>query len=466
MASSPPSSSRPARRAAAGRSTLEALPPDLLAAVAALLGPGPADRLCLAECSRMLLTASRRRSPSWWGELEVELGDEASVQGFEAWLARRRPGLRELEAAITWRELPTFALPSPPLPDLELLLLNAGGYAGVYGCSLTSAQLLEISAHTQLTSLAFVGLELPPLPPQFGGLTRLRSLTFEEALPPGGLEHLSSLQRCLTSLVLTTAGIDVAELPPSLSGLSSLRHMRVSATDGSFRGWQHLPTQLTSLDLQGCIGVDDMPPVIGSMAGLKDLNASRTDMWRNLDPVAGLPLTRLNLNNSTLFEVPPAFSTLGLLVSLDIGSWELVEDGVVDEPLQGGLEHLSGLTHLTSLGLGLLEGPLPAFVSTLTALRHFDCMLNGRSDESLAHLGALHSLTSLRVGCRDLQAVPPALRCLPGLRSLQLVNTWAAKPAGLCSGWQHISHLSLTQLAVSGSKAGGVPAQLSCLVAL
>ncbi|KAL4447648.1 hypothetical protein ABPG75_004867 [Micractinium tetrahymenae] len=92
---------------------LQALPPDLLAATAALLGPHPRWRLLLAASSRTLLAASRQRSPSWWGRLRVMLLRQDSLQRFEAWLANRRPAIRELQVqgGDEYREL-AFALPA------------------------------------------------------------------------------------------------------------------------------------------------------------------------------------------------------------------------------------------------------------------------------------------------------------------------------------------------------------------
>ncbi|KAL4422917.1 hypothetical protein ABPG75_009114 [Micractinium tetrahymenae] len=383
-----PSTSRPARHASAGRSTLEALPPDLLAAVAAMLGPGPADRLCLAECSRTLLAASRRRSPSWWGELEVELGDEASMQGFQAWLARRRPALRRLHATAM-------------VPELVTLKLEGGG-RGFALSRLNSRQLLALCAHTQLTELVFSRCNLAALPPQLGGLTRLQSLAFDDVLElHSGLEHLSSLRHCLTSLRLSVLPNSApAVLPPALSRLCCLRKAAIS---DRFCGQEHLPPHLVCPDLSGS-ELAEVPAAVARMTGLQALNVSKSPIGAGWERLAGLPLTSLNLSTCAIDAVPQAVSRLTLLRRLDISNGLAELAGCVSLPEQHSLRHLSALSRLTFLDLGFIDGPLPPFLTSFTALRRLRFYLLHGS--SLVALSTLRQLTSLTAGCTALPSRP------------------------------------------------------------
>ncbi|KAL4459033.1 hypothetical protein ABPG75_013898 [Micractinium tetrahymenae] len=256
------SSSHAARHGPA--SLLEALLPDLLAAAAAQLGPGPADRLRLAAASRSLLAASRQRSPSWWGRLEVELPSQEAADAFAAWLAARRPAVQELgaEAQFGWRDARAFALPDPPKPEVESTWQHLPGLSS---CLIR----LEIGANWP-----------GGIPPEVASLTGLCELQlYDVDWPCPGWRHLSGL-RYLTQLELSSCSLarlwlnscTLSEVPPDVASMSALRELKIVYPGNSSAqlqgGWEHLSalSRLSSLILPP--GVGSLPQFLTARPGL------------------------------------------------------------------------------------------------------------------------------------------------------------------------------------------------------
>ncbi|KAL4427826.1 hypothetical protein ABPG75_001915 [Micractinium tetrahymenae] len=286
-----------------------------------------------------------------------------SVQGFLAWLARRRPTVRELQAALRrYPHLAPFALPDPPLPRLASLQLSA--------MELGRSQLQSLAANTRLTRLELAECAVEQLPRSFRGLSRLQALAFrgEQLSPelPTGLHQLSALL-ALTSLELETR-FDVS-LPPA-----RLAHLEVSdcvEASGLHQGWQQVAslaalTELrvaANLALANC-RLTQVPAALAAMPALRELSLQRNSLaggWGRLSALQ--QLTRLDLQGCDLQRVPAALgSACPALLELSLyGNRGLAA--------AGAWRRVAPPPQLSSLDLGFCYLTSVAPLSRLTALR-------------------------------------------------------------------------------------------------
>lgn len=203
------------------------------------------------------------------------------------------------------------------------------------------------------------------------GLVDLESFDFP--LTPRCLARIAA-HTDLTQLCLKVTHNDrCLELPPSISSLSRLAALQMSGSEGELEHISCL-TQLSSLDLRGCIPDDleqllpplcqltsltlqlswddfcPLPPavsVLTRLAALQLRNCHLMDQWPPIlaaAAAAGQRLTRLQLVDSALGDIPEELISLTALQHFDVSPCN--EEPYVE--IGDGLQHLAGLplTHL------------------------------------------------------------------------------------------------------------------------
>ncbi|KAL4422333.1 hypothetical protein ABPG75_008530 [Micractinium tetrahymenae] len=147
-------------------SALAALPPDLLAAVANQLGPGPDDRLSLAAASRALLAASCRDEHSWWQRLQMEPYPASKLNGLLRWLSWWQPaiGMLQLSAQFPLDPLRPYSTGGEPAST------RAGWLLAPPEERIVRRRFRQQNPHWSLQAL----------PRQFCGLAQLQSLSIKD----------------------------------------------------------------------------------------------------------------------------------------------------------------------------------------------------------------------------------------------------------------------------------------------
>eukprot|EP00887_Chlorella_sp_A99_P001670 scaffold8.g1670.t1 len=331
-------SSHPSPSPAAGPATpalrLLDVPTAVLGRMASRLAR-PDDRASLLACCRALLAASLEHSGDWWGSIRITVpprgsneydlapGAGARLAALTAWLAARRPAVRELHVALPFQsETATCAR-----------------VRAVVGSS-------RARYFDEISDLPpGVSLPLPALP----SLVDL-SLSSQDARAalPAICQHTA-----LTALELRQC--DVGALPPGLSGLTALRWLSLPLNRGLFLDWDLLPAlvSLTSLDLLGCF-LRAVGAGIGTCTQLCSLvlRGNGDGYWarplEGVERLSGLGiLTALHLGNNRLRQLPPALSALGALVHLSIRNNDI---DLRDAPLLRVLGALPALATVDAAG--------------------------------------------------------------------------------------------------------------------
>lgn len=230
----------------------------------------------------------------------------------------------------------------------------------------------------------------------------------------------------------------------------------------------------TVLDLSR-LGLACLPPKIGQLAKLTDLNLannqlrslppelgqlaslSRLDLSNN--PLASLPpelgrlasLTLLYLSNNPLGSLPPEFGQLASLTRLDLSN----------NPLQALPPELGQLANLTRLDLSNNRlTALPPELGQLTSLTRL-YLSNNQLRALPPQLGQLASLTRLYLSNNNLGALPPELGQLAKLTVLDLshnsLSTLPPELGGL---------VNLTELDLDHNHLSGLPQELGLLARL
>ena len=237
----------------------------------------------------------------------------------------------------------------PPLPppvasleDLDLMGLQV--------------PLAPILRHTSLTRLLIRGGNLRAAPGggALGRLAELKCLDLRGTrLSPALVRRIGGLEG-LTALNLGRVHAfgrytpQLPRLPPQFSRLRSLRSLVLRQNPG-IEGMAPLGcmTALTELDLGGC-ELPELPPAVGHLTSLRRLNLAGNDYLgaeslAHLEPLAG-SLTELNLAWWDGAQLPPSLARLAALRDLNLTRR-------VTRPLEGGVQHVLGLTRLTRLML-------------------------------------------------------------------------------------------------------------------
>ncbi len=241
-----------------------------------------------------------------------------------------------------------------------------------------------------------------------------------------------------------------ASFPREMCGLAQLRKLKLT------RG-EHLVS---------------LPPQIGNLLGLRDLNLSDNCLGKVPREIGNLiSLTRLDLSGNRLKALPPTIGQLGLLEQLDVSSNAIgslpseITDLVKLKDLKLRKNQLKALP--PTIGkLNLLEqldvssnaiGILPLGIADLVELKSLKLQENYLV-ELPQDIGRLIHLTKLDFSKNRLQNIPPSIGDLHDLKHLQLSrNALSDIPASI----GNLIHL--TELDLSVNRLQNIPASIGNL---
>jgi Leucine-rich repeat (LRR) protein len=223
------------------------------------------------------------------------------------------------------------------------------------------------------------------------------------------------------------------------------------ATDALARIEEAMANQASSLDLAG-LGLDSLPPALGRLTQLTELNLGRNRLTGLPGWIGGLTsLTRLNLTGNRLTSLPDQLGDLTALTELSLRGNQLAA-------LPDAVGNLGRLADLDATGNQLTD--LPGRIGDLAALTSLD--LTGNQLTGLpAGIGDLRKLVSLSLTRNHLSVLPEEIGRLVQLIHLHLAwNRLTALP-------ESIGHLkALTRLDLSRNHLRSLPARVGELVAL
>ncbi len=342
-------------------------------------------------------------------------------------------GLGELNAktrALDLRGQPLDSFPMQLLEqeNLQVLLLGKTGL---------SALPSEIGQLANLTYLDVSENQLRQLPPEIGalqGLTHLdASVNRLEAIPEeiGGLDTLldlnlqrNDLQTLPNSMGQLTRlqrldlyGNTLRMLPESILNLTALKFLNLSrnyvAPSAAVLTGIDALEQLEILDLSNNYQLSELPPAIGRLRRLTDLDLSYTNITRLPSDMSGLTqLRRLDWSNVDTVLLEPS---IGQLTGLE--SFKLISvNTIIGLPQIGRLRQLKELD-LTSNYLPVL----PSEIGQLTKLTVLE--LPGNQLQALpSEFGNLRRLERLDLSDNQLEGLPRSFGQLERLFELTLTN--------------------------------------------
>ena len=232
----------------------------------------------------------------------------------------------------------------------------------------------------------------------------------------------------------------------------------IAAWDGVTVGGS--PLRVTKLFLRGRQLTGTIPPELGGLASLVELNLGENRLT-GLIPSELSSLTNLEIlsliRNQLTGPIPAGLSELSNLEILALGGNQLTG------PIPTWLGNIINLEQLY-LGGNQLTGPIPASLGGLANLEQLDLAHNQLSGAIPTELGSLSKLQKLSLWGNQLSGAIPAE--LGSLSKLQKLSLWGnqlsgAIPASLGS-LSDLSELSLSQNQLTGP----IPAELGSLANL
>ncbi|KAF8035675.1 hypothetical protein BT93_C1646 [Corymbia citriodora subsp. variegata] len=248
-------------------------------------------------------------------------------------------------------------------------------------------------------------------------------------------EELGSLHS-LTEIVMSRS-LQQLKLPERFCELESLssfildHHPRIEQLPKSIKG----VVKLTRLSLLGCLGIKELPPSIGELKMLEELDVSRSGIVKLPDSIGNLKkLWLMHLDFTRVTKFPPTIGQVVMLKEIFAKKcWDLTEEN---------LEEIENLSHLRILDLSYTRiRKLPEVIGRLS---HLQTLKLGSIN--LQQVKALpSSLTSLEVQAIEFSFLPN-LSSLVNLNYLELYrlsdflkkepySTWGNNPLDMQEVW-------------------------------
>ena len=267
--------------------------------------------------------------------------------------------------------------------------------------------------------LQFNGL-VGSIPPELGGLTKLRQLYLASNALTGGIPHELGNLTNLTSLSLFGNAL-TGPIPPELGNLTNLETLSLAGN------WLTGPippelgnlSNLLSLELGENALTGPIPPELANLANLTSLSAYRNNLSgpipRELADLTNLRHLGLSQNALT-GRIPPE---LGQLAQLEV-LW--LSENNLTGPIPPELGNLNNLTHLYAYKSNL-TGPIPPELGNLDKLKHLELPINDLTGPIPAELGDLGALEGLLLAGNRLSGpIPSELGNLAELQFITLGN--------------------------------------------
>ena len=258
------------------------------------------------------------------------------------------------------------------------------------------------------------------IPPELGGLTKLRELELGSNALTGGIPHELGNLTNLASLRLSGNAL-TGPIPPELGNLTNLETLSLAGN------WLSGPippelgnlSNLLSLELGENALSGPIPPELANLANLTGLRAYRNNLSgpipRELADLTNLRHLGLSRNALT-GPIPPE---LGQLAQLEV-LW--LSENNLTGPIPPELGNLNNLTHLYAYKSNL-TGPIPPELGNLDKLKHLELPNNDLTGPIPAELGNLGALEVLTLGFNRLSGpIPSELGNLAELQSISLRN--------------------------------------------
>ena len=262
---------------------------------------------------------------------------------------RKRPGQPVTEVHLYAGRTAGIGLaPLERLPEIE--------WIGLHDSDITDAELEHLKGLTKLKrlGLAHLGFTDASLE-RIAGMTALEILfLMENPVTDAGLDHLQKMTK-LKQLGLGLTKITDAGLA-KLVVFKELETLDLQGLKITEAGLAHLAalTHMQALDLHDCVGVRDLKALRGWR--LVSLNATHLNSVTDFTPLAGMPLTNLDLTGTQI-------ENLSVLRGMPLTSLNCSDTPVSDlSPLEGCKE-LKTLraqrTKVTADGVAALQKALP-----------------------------------------------------------------------------------------------------------
>jgi Leucine-rich repeat (LRR) protein len=211
-------------------------------------------------------------------------------------------------------------------------------------------------------------------------------------------------------------------------------------TECTWRGVLCSGGHVSSLDMQYNLISGSLPPELGNLSGLQNLNLGSNQLRGSIPPELGNLSNLQNLalqRNSLTGSIPPELGNLSNLESLalfsnrlggsippELGNTSLVRLFLDSNQLSGSIPpELGNLAGLETLDLysNCLSGSIPSELGNLSAMRLLYLHFNSLSGSIPPELGNLSNLLELRLNSNHLSGnIPPELGNLSTVMYLQL----------------------------------------------
>ncbi|GER40229.1 leucine-rich repeat receptor-like protein kinase [Striga asiatica] len=272
-------------------------------------------------------------------------------------------------------------------------------------------------------------------------------------LPPDSMTSLTYLK----SMILTTCMLG-GEIPPSLGNMTSLVDLELS---GNYLtgpvpkelGW--LPN-LKLLELYYNQLEGEIPPELGNLTTLTDLDISVNRLVGRIpDSICRLPSIRMLqfYNNSLVGSIPESIGNSTTLFTLSLYS------NYLTGRVPSGLGRLSGLVGL-DLSENQLSGPLPDGLCSMGKLKFLLILQNSLSGEIPASYAECESLIRFRVSSNNLEGrIPPGIFALPHVSIIDVEKNKLTGPIP-----EEIrAAKNLSELFMHGNRISGrIPPEIAC----
>jgi beta-lactamase regulating signal transducer with metallopeptidase domain len=352
------------------------------------------------------------------------------------------------------------------LRELSLYKCNISGIGARHIANLRKLEYLWISAE-RLDGAVLT---------HFGGLTSLEVLALQAAVTDRELRQLTTL----TSLRELALSVPLLHGPglENLSLLPSLEFLILQGNGFSDDGLRYLKdlTSLKSLRLFGGLQITDAGlPHLSQLTGLEELRFVWLDQITDAGMVHLAPLQKLKLLDLHSTKVTDAgIATLTALTSLEDLTFPARGPGDVSLEHVAKLSRLrrlnargfcpadqtkpgpftdEGLRHLTKLrdleefqmcsGIGVTDVGM-GYLAQLPRLKHVSLLVNGVTNDGLAKLATVKSLTNLWLSCRGVSvAGVNHLNALDNLEFLSMLSVLRDDSTLDLSGLTKLENLAL-----------------------
>ncbi|TXG65426.1 hypothetical protein EZV62_006701 [Acer yangbiense] len=265
--------------------------------------------------------------------------------------------------------------------------------SGIHFKSITSLVLRDYANLTKfpkisgdLRNLDLSGTAIDEVPPSIGSLTKLSDLNLSQCTR---LKHIST----------------------NICKLKSLHKLNLANCYG-LESFPEISCDLSDLDLSGT-AIDEVPPSIGSLTKLFDLNLSQCTRLKHISTnICKLKsLRKLNLENCSELEIfPKIWETMEGLQFLKLS-------GTAIKELPHSIEHLNGLIQLNLRRCKNLE-EFPSSICNLTSLEFLDLSDCSKLEILPDNLGNLKSLMKLSTDGTAISKLPSTMMHLNELYML------------------------------------------------